>query len=233
VPDQQKLPPESQLAETKAAILLKMRNDTISDWQRLTELYAEMGDEELLILDDGLGDLTEIAQQVLRDEMRKRGLSRPPAPIIKSNFSERPAVSQWNGLPVDNNEPEIDGVPYEFTWKTPLCECDGQEKANQIREALKEAGIESWIEGPGYRITLDISNPRILVAADQLEQARNVIASPIPQAIIERSNMEVPDFEPPVCPKCGAEDPLLESVDPLNTWLCEICGEQWTDPAPE
>jgi ribosomal protein L37AE/L43A len=45
--------------------------------------------------------------------------------------------------------------------------------------------------------------------------------------------MEVPDFEPPVCPKCGAEDPLLESVDPLNTWLCEICGEQWTDPAPE
>ena len=34
---------------------------------------------------------------------------------------------------------------------------------------------------------------------------------------------------PPACPKCGAPDPLLESVEPVNTWSCEICNATWTD----
>jgi transposase-like protein len=42
--------------------------------------------------------------------------------------------------------------------------------------------------------------------------------------------MQIPEFEPPVCPDCGAEDPLLEDVNPRNAWLCERCGKQWTDP---
>jgi hypothetical protein len=40
-----------------------------------------------------------------------------------------------------------------------------------------------------------------------------------------------PEFEPPRCPQCGAEDPVLEGVDPFNTWLCEACGKQWTESA--
>jgi transposase-like protein len=111
-----------------------------------------------------------------------------------------------------------------------LCECDEPERAALIREVLKEAGIESWIQGPGYSVAPDMSSPSILVAADQLEQAREIVARPIPQSIIEQFQMQIPEFEPPVCPGCGAEDPLLESVDPRNTWLCESCGKQWTDP---
>jgi transposase-like protein len=69
------------------------------------------------------------------------------------------------------------------------------------------------------------------VAADQLEEAREVASRPIPQAIVEQSRMQIPEFELPRCPGCGAEDPLLESADPVNAWLCESCGRQWTDPA--
>ena len=42
---------------------------------------------------------------------------------------------------------------------------------------------------------------------------------------------KMPEFEAPKCPKCGAEDPVLESVEPTNTWLCEACGKRWTEPA--
>jgi transposase-like protein len=68
------------------------------------------------------------------------------------------------------------------------------------------------------------------VAADQLEQAQAVLASPIPQEVIEESQIKVPEFELPGCPMCGASDPLLESADPVNEWLCESCGAQWSDP---
>ena len=54
-----------------------MHEDTIADWQRLTQLYGEMGDGELEELNACIGDLTEVAQQVLRDEMKKRGLNEP------------------------------------------------------------------------------------------------------------------------------------------------------------
>ena len=73
----------------------------------------------------------------------------------------------------------------------------------------------------------------MLVAADQLEQARAIAAQPIPQEIIEESKTEVPEFELPVCPKCGAADPVLEGVDPVNTWRCEACGYEWTEPAAD
>ena len=70
-----------------------------------------------------------------------------------------------------------------------------------------------------------------MVAADQLDEAREIAARPIPQEIIDLSKMEVPDFEPPMCPSCGAADPALEGVDPVNTWCCETCGRQWIESA--
>jgi hypothetical protein len=82
----------------------------------------------------------------------------------------------------------------------------------------------------GSRSVWDASGPRVQVAADQLEQAQAVLASPIPQEVIAESQMEVPEFALPGCPQCGASDPLLESADPVNTWLCETCGAEWSDP---
>jgi hypothetical protein len=65
-----------------------MQANPIEEWQRLTELYREMGDGELEALDADKADLTEVAQQVLRDEMRKRGLdklNKPSGPSSEPN----------------------------------------------------------------------------------------------------------------------------------------------------
>ena len=49
--------------------------------------------------------------------------------------------------------------------------------------------------------------------------------------IIEEFNAPSEEYKLPVCPKCGAVDPVLEGVDPVNAWLCESCGMQWNDSA--
>ncbi len=93
-----------------------------------------------------------------------------------------------------------------------------------MRAGLRDRNATSQFDG---------NSPRVLVAADQLEQARDIAARPIPQEIIDESEADVPEFKPPVCPKCGAAEPVLEGVDPVNTWHCESCDYVWTDPAED
>jgi ribosomal protein L37AE/L43A len=222
-----------------------MQADPIAEWQRLTQLYREMGDGELEALDADKGDLTEVAQQVLDDEVRTRGLDKldklnkldkPSGPTSEADASKRFASPTWNshsGSTTDGEATEEGDEPVEYTWKTPLCECEDREEAWQLQEMLRVAGIASWIEGPGYQIGHELSYPRIVVAADQLEKAHEVISQPISQEIVEQSKSPVEEYVPPVCPSCGTEDPILESADPVNSWRCESCGRQWSDTAED
>ena len=225
-------------AERKAAILALMQVNPAEEWQRLAEHYREMSDGELEELASGIVNLTETAQQVLRAELRNRGLREPGAAGEAGRSSDRhPAqccagsINPYTGEIESgvSNGHEEDDYPREFTWKTTLCECDDRAHAWQIYEVLRQAGIESWIERPGTGFAMDMSCPRVLVAADQLGEAREIAVRPIPQDIVEQSHMEMPEFEPPKCPQCGAEDPVLESAEPVNAWLCEACGKQWTE----
>ena len=242
--------------QQSSATMLPMQSNPIDEWQRLTAHYRELGDDELRELAADFNDLTETAQQVLHTEMRSRGLGDPetasPAPLASN---APPAAPFAVGASASIHDPAVNPIiafgrppelvpdtpaasqedgPVEYTWKTPLCECDTSQQASELCEALKQAGIESWIENPATRSRyagLGLSYPRVLVAADQLEQARAIAARPIPPEIVEATETEVPDFQPPACPKCGASDPVLEAVDPANSWKCEQCGQQWTETA--
>ena len=219
-----------------------MQNDPFVERQRLSELYSKMYDDELINLAIDATDLTATAQEVLRQEMRNRGLGEPqeaikaraiPEPRPERRASMRGVQADASQIILDSKTPGEDSPgSQEYTWKTSLCECETTGQARQLSEVLKRAGIESWVEGPGTYSRysgLNLANPRVVVAADQLEDARSVIAQPIPEAIIEESEMTVPEFELPECPKCGTADPALEGVDPFNTWRCESCGYQWTE----
>ena len=220
-----------------------MQDDPVRFWQELTENYRRMSDGELRELSARPEELTEVAQQVLRDEMRLRRLDRSqtPAEGVRTTGAPRknydllagplPNSSLVDEDPEDAEETEDEQPATGYTWKTQLCECSNVQQARQISAALLRAGIESWIEAmPSYAIAL--GNPRVLVAADQLEEARAIAQRPIPQDIIEESQVEVPEYVVPVCPRCGAHDPILESADPVNTWSCEACGAEWSDTEP-
>ncbi len=185
------------------------------DWQALTANYRSMGDLELEDLALGLGDLTPTAQQALADEMRLRGLGDPRSPGWSAAAASPHAQA---------DEPPEFASAVEYTWKTPLCVCAGREEARQVAEVLDRAGIESW---------LDSGALRLLVAADQLDEARAILDRPISQEIVEHSQVAIPEYEPPVCPRCGAVDPILESADPVNAWKCESCGAEWAEESPE
>jgi len=217
-----------------------MQNNPLVEWQRLTQLYREKNDDELLDLAADAADLTEVAQQVLRGEMKTRGLDKQSLAASEPIEPDRSADLKYDSdvslTDTDDSAAEDaraqSDLPSEYSWKTLLCECEDREEADQISEVLKQAGIESWIETPGSNslyTQLDQRNPRVLVAADQLDEARAIVVRPIPQEIIDRSKMQEPDYELPVCPSCGAADPVLEGVDPCNRWRCEACGKRWTE----
>jgi hypothetical protein len=208
-----------------------MQINPAEEWQRLTEHYREMLDGELEELADSFGDLTETAQQVLRNELKNRGLDEPGAKKAAARYAAPAAASRLAGQADKSNGDEEGDSPKDFSWKTLLCECNTSEEAYQLKQVLQRAGIESWVEQPGsssYSFGMS-SGPRVVVAADQLDHAIEVANQPIPQEIVEESKIEVPEYVPPTCPKCGAEDPVLESAEPTNSWLCEACGEQWSE----
>jgi cell division septation protein DedD len=210
-----------------------MPTDPAEEWRRLSTLYSEMGDIEIQELADQINDLTPAAQQILRDELKKRSLaieSEPHAgadsmrPLRKATVNYEPARYRYNPGSDSNDG---DGE-HEFTWKVPLCDCETRTEARRIATMLQRAGIDSWIEAPG-------DSARILVGADQLDQAELIAAQPVPQDILdeERELEAAAQYELPTCPHCGAPDPILESVEPSNNWLCESCDHTWSDPIPD
>ena len=176
----------------------------MAEWQRLTELYREMGDGELEELDADKADLTEMAQQVLRDELKKRGLDSSRA---ESPWSQIELRALWRSSGVlaamrrrARRAPKTSDRRSGVHLEDAAVRMRRQGRGWQIREVLRQAGIESWIEVPGSRDGHEYGNPRIVVAADQLEKALEIISQPIPQEIVEQSKMQVPDYVPPVCP---------------------------------
>ncbi|MGD0482202.1 MAG: hypothetical protein ABSA42_18670 [Terracidiphilus sp.] len=233
-----------------------MQIDPVQEWQRLTAEYRQKFDNELLELARDYADLTEPAQQALRSEMRSRGLGDPesarsaPAlqsaqreptqpPLALSNAPSDPADDIASGafgarapqpVPDTPETPDEADGPHEYTWKTVLCDCETNEEAQQLTGVLRQAGIDSWIQQASE---FGRRNARVIVAADQLDQARAIAAQTSPQEIVEEEKEEAPEFVEPKCPKCGSDDVVLEGVDPENTWRCEQCDAQWTDPPPE
>jgi hypothetical protein len=206
--------------------------DTVKEWQRLTEYYGGRVDEELLELAADFEGLTDVAQQVLRDELKKRHL--PPPGSRDPRTSKKIGTPVWKhpaayADPVAEPEPSDESAS-EYTWKVVLCECNEREDAADLMAALERAGIGSWYDGPNSPFSSLRYGPRVLVGADDLEAAQMVMQRPIPQDIHDQTRTPVLDFETPNCAKCGAADPLLESVDPSNTWFCENCGARWNEP---
>ena len=216
--------------------------------QRLTNYYAQMYDGELQQLAENPSDLTDIARQVLETELKKRGLDRESQSKAQRNstFASDPGPAD-----VAENDSQ-EGEEVEFTWKTDLCTCNDWAQGQLLRETLHRAGIQSWTDPP-YAQSYG-RDFKILVAADQLDEALKILEQPLPQNILDDSKTEVPEFELPTCPHCGAPDPILEmtgeateeavgeaigdepveeagqeAAEPANSWVCEACGARWRD----
>jgi hypothetical protein len=191
-------------------------SDPMEEWQRLRSLYAKMGEIELLELKVAFDDLTETAQGLLRDELRKRhlwDLPIPPKPASKGG--KRHALEDV------------------YLAGTIIREYDTVKEAKLAAFILEQAQIEATVVDG--QAGFDLRPPSVRVAPEDVEQAEALLSQPISAEIHAdfEAMLHAPDFEGPVCPRCTSSGVLLEGVDPGNQWLCEDCGHSWKDAVPD
>jgi hypothetical protein len=110
-------------------------------------------------------------------------------------------------------------------WRFPK-----NEDAQAAGEMLSAAGITYDIILPSSE-RLDLGEPRVAILPADVARAGQILSQPIPEEfrILVRTRDQ---FSPPICPNWRSEDPLLESIEPANKWLCEVCGHAWVETIP-
>jgi len=103
--------------------------DRVEEWQRLQASYSSKTDEELQALADESYELTELAQQVLKSEIARRGL-----PFKLKELSKPPG---FNPEPGEFDPSELELVVVRRVWDLT--------EARQVRGILDDAGIPSFL----------------------------------------------------------------------------------------
>ncbi|MDQ2832917.1 MAG: hypothetical protein M3Y50_04070 [Acidobacteriota bacterium] len=186
-----------------------------AQYQELVKLYGTFGDGELMELGQGMGDLTEMAQQALKGELARRGLqvseTREPEPEPGMSDDEMERLRAYAEL-----------APPECVF-----EFADEQGASTALRALTAEGIEAVAlvgEGAGF----EGRGPRVVVAPEDAGRAEALLSQPLVERF--RNAEEIPpEFDLPVCPECGGEETLLEAVDPVNHWRCDGCGHSWVE----
>ena len=191
--------------------------------QRLESLYAQMVDEELDQLLEAANELSQIAREVLKAEIERRGGHveyelEPPPP--EPDHPDLTTVARFRDL----------------------------EQGMMARGILQSAGIDCFLADENT-VRMDwfwsnmIGNMRLVVREQDRPAALEILAQPIPAAI-PAADGEQP-FEQPKCPKCGSLDIQFEGWDrgaclttaamlvPLpvrcDSWKCNTCSGRWQE----
>lgn len=195
------------------------------EFLRFTQHYATLANADLRDLADDYGNLTPAAQQALREEMQRRGMEDELAPEAGHDYNATDeAESNPNFQAADLRAQNASG---QNEWWVRVADIEDRQQARQRVMMLSDAGI-------GVRGQLDPFGTYVIeVAANQADEANAILAQPIPQKIIDESKIDVPDFEPPKCPRCKAHDAVLESSGEANHWRCDACGHEWDEALVE
>jgi len=219
--------------------------------RRLAEFYSGQMDGELEKVAAEAYDLTDLAREVLRAELVKRGLRValgeprpvPPAPPILPGDPPPPPP-----------EPMPDVAPAETATdeETELRNVVAIRRFRDLPEALlakgglESAGIEVALADDNMvRLDWFISNllggVKLLVKSEDAEAARQILDQPIPDELDVEG---VGEYRQPRCPKCGSLDVNFQELDPAayvstvvsvpipfhrRAWRCHSCRAEWED----
>lgn len=190
-----------------------------SQYQDLVTLYGSYGDAELVALARGMADLTDAAQEALKEEMTRRKLDVAGS----SKRAESREVS---------DEELLDMRAYAETAPDEcIFDFENEEAVQAAYYALVREGIRAVVvSGDGVRnVRNDHRGPRLVVTPKDAQQAAAILSEPSTDALTAEADETVDGFALPHCPACGGEETLLESVDPVNQWRCDDCGHTWLE----
>jgi hypothetical protein len=191
--------------------------------QRLAENYAGMTDAELQNLARRPESLTDVAWQMLDDELDRRDLEllEEEAPDVREELEVRELVTirQFRDLP----------------------------EALLAKGSLESSGIECFLADENLvRLDWFISNfiggIKLNVRAADVENARKILDEPILEGLYVQG---VGLYEQPRCPKCQSLDVNFQELDrpiaymsaflrvPMpvqrSGWRCHACDAEWKD----
>ena len=231
------------------------------EYRRLEALYAEMSDEQIEAMAGKMEDFTELAQQVLRAEMSKRGLGPkgldpPEDPVeaarraLQAEMSEQDGATQAQDVATQADPYLRDPFP---SWLEPggydkvevWC-VEGASKAREIMSVLESAGFKPYL-GRDNAESVDDYHGSYEGGVDikvMKFQARYAIEE------LRRYAARAPEPEPSeeedlsaCCPNCNSKEIVFQSieVDPGKdrvkdgkfNWTCDACGHRWTDDGIE
>ena len=196
---------------------------------QLMERYRIASDEELLLLANAPEQLTEEAQEVLAAELRDRGVRLPHLPgtaavaNAKARHPDLPLGEQQLWLKRPGDYAEV--APEECVWQF-----ESDEALDTACTLLALEGIPTDAFSWGHA-QLDMRGPRLAVLPQDRKRTAQLLAQPVPDSALEQIRLEeeAEEWSLAPCPRCGAPDPLLTSVDPQNHWRCEECRQTWVD----
>ena len=186
-----------------------------------------MSDQELQRLAANSESLTDLAWDVLEEEMDRRGLEEPPlpTPVPREELAIQKLVTlrQFRDLP----------------------------EALLAKGSLESAGIECYLADENLvRLDWFISNfiggIKLKVRPEDEAAARSLLEEPILEGLYVEG---VGLYEQPRCPQCKSLDVSFQSLNkpvaygsawlglpiPLQheTWKCHSCGGEWEDQDSE
>ena len=190
-----------------------------AQYRELVSLYGTYGDEELIALGRGMGDLTETAQSALQGEIARRGLAL-----------EKPREPQEaQGL----SEDQMAQLRAYAALAPPECvfEFADEQGASAAYLALAEEGIGAMALG-AEETGFGERGPRVVVAPGDASRAEAILSQPLAKRFkSEAEEGASAEFDLPACPECGGAETVLQAVDPVNHWQCDDCGHAWVEDA--
>jgi hypothetical protein len=193
---------------------------------RLADFYSHQLDGELEKIASNAFDLTDVAREVLNEELSRRGL-KPVQDIQRTT------------------EPGDDEIDAQRLSTVRIFR--DLPEALLAKGCLESAGIEAiLVDDNMVRLHWFISNLiggiKLQVAADDLQEATSILDQPIPEQL-DLGDAE--DYQQPRCPKCGSLDVSFDELNkplaygsawiglplPIHRkgWICHSCRHQWAE----
>lgn len=208
--------------------------DPAGAWLRLSEHYRQLSDGELVHLARQPSELTDVAQQVLAQEIANRRLKIPP---------EEPAAPRSPVAQPDSAKEA--GLPYaEDRELVLICTVWSLADALKLQRLLDTAGIPFYT-GPEKATRVDAVTSNfakglsVQIMQVGLPWARRALQQYFPaddppeEKIDESENFAIH------CPKCHSTEVVFEDLDRAENsngkpssrfkWACDSCGHEWED----
>jgi len=218
--------------------------------QRLADHYSRQINGRLEKVAGEAYELSDVAKEVLRSELAKRGLSvdlaeHAPIPVKKLRPSGDPGEHAPEAGAAEPESPTSDGEAEGGELVT-IRKFRDLPEALLAKGSLESSGIQcALVDDNMVRLDWFISNLlggiKLQVKAEDADAADEILSQPIPEYLDVSG---VGEYKQPRCPKCGSLDINFQELDPaayLSTvvsvpipfhrraWRCHSCKVEWED----